>query len=249
MRHRDVRDQALAEERALALVGAVDELVDQHEGAGRQLLLERAAGRERDQIGDAGALEHVDIGAVVDVGGRQPVALVVARQEHDRQAGDLADAQGPGRLAPGAFDALLAHVLQARQIVDAGAADDAENGFGHAPAASDHPQTKGPRTGPSRHIRFRCSLRCVVFARILPVREFARRLDLVPDLLLGEVQQAREHDQEDHHLEADALALRPCAARPPTSGTPRRPWHIARPSAARRRHMSPGRPAAAAAWR
>ena len=44
-------------------------LVDQHEGAGRKLLLERAAGRQRDQVGDACALEHVDIGAVVDVGG------------------------------------------------------------------------------------------------------------------------------------------------------------------------------------
>ena len=131
MRHRDMRDAALAEERTLALVGAVDELVDQHEGAGRQLLLERAAGRERDQVGDAGALEHVDIGAVVDVGGRQPVALVVARQEHHRQAGDLADAQRRRRLAPRARDALLAHILEPRQIVDAGAADDAEHGFGH----------------------------------------------------------------------------------------------------------------------
>ena len=59
------------------------------------------------------------------------MALVVARQEHHRQAGDLADAQRARRLAPGARDALLAHVLQARQIVDAGAADDAEDCFGH----------------------------------------------------------------------------------------------------------------------
>ena len=45
MRHRDMRDAALAEERALALVGAVDELVDQHEGARRQLFPKRTAGR------------------------------------------------------------------------------------------------------------------------------------------------------------------------------------------------------------
>ena len=128
MRHRHMRDAARAEERALAPVGAVDELVDQHEGAGRQLLLERAAGGERDEIGDAGALQRVDVGAVVDVGGRQPVALVVARQEHDRQAGDLADAQRRRRLAPRARHPLLAHVLEARQVVDAGAADDAEDG-------------------------------------------------------------------------------------------------------------------------
>ncbi len=34
-----MRDAAPAEERALALVGAIDELVDENEGAGRQLLL------------------------------------------------------------------------------------------------------------------------------------------------------------------------------------------------------------------
>ena len=67
--------------RLLALMGAVDELIDQHEGAGRQLLLERAAGRKRDEVGDPCPLQHVDIGAVVDVGWREPVALVVARQE------------------------------------------------------------------------------------------------------------------------------------------------------------------------
>ena len=144
-----MRDQALAEERALALVGAVDELVDQHEGAGRQLLLERAAGRQRDQIGDAGALQHVDIGAVVDVGGRQPVALVVARQEHHRQAGDLADAQRARRLAPRARDALLAHILKPRQVVDAGAADDAEDRFGHGtPQSPASRKRKGPERGP-----------------------------------------------------------------------------------------------------
>ena len=106
MRHRNMRDAALAEERALALVGAVDELVDQHEGAGRQVFLERAAGRQRDKVGDAGALEHVDIGPVVDVGRRKAMALVVARQEHDRQACDLADAQRRRRLAPRALDGL-----------------------------------------------------------------------------------------------------------------------------------------------
>src|SRR5258705_2411803 len=42
--------------------------------------------------------------------------------------------------------------------------------------------------------------------RILAARDLARFLDLVPHLLLGEVEQAREYDQEDQHLEADALA-------------------------------------------
>src|SRR6185295_16153139 len=48
-------------------------------------------------------------------------------------------------LAPRALDVLLAHVLQARQVVDAGAADDAEDGLGHAPhpaGCADHPPRK-----------------------------------------------------------------------------------------------------------
>ena len=38
MRHRDMRDEALAEEALLAREGAVDELVGDHESAGRQFL-------------------------------------------------------------------------------------------------------------------------------------------------------------------------------------------------------------------
>src|SRR4051812_255334 len=122
---------------------AVDELIDQHEGAGRQFLLERAAGRERDEVGYAGTLQTIDVGAVVDVGGREPMALVVARQEYDGQAGDLADAQRRGWLPPWARDALLAHIREPRQIVDARSADDAEHGFGHGTLSLFHPSPEG----------------------------------------------------------------------------------------------------------
>ena len=74
-------------------------------------------------------------------------------------------------------------------------------------------------------------------------------MDLRPHLLLGEIKQAGEHNQEDHDLEADALALPPGAARPPTSGMPPRPWHIGRPSAGSRRCSRPASLSAAAAWR
>ncbi len=79
MRHRDMCHHALAKKRALALVGAIDELVDQNECARRQVLAKRTAGRQRDQVGDAGSLENVDIGPVVDVGRRQTVSLIVTR--------------------------------------------------------------------------------------------------------------------------------------------------------------------------
>src|SRR3954470_15337046 len=66
------------------------------------------------------------------------------------------------------------------------------------------PENEGPQTGPSRQAICAASDRGLL--RILSVRHLARLFDLVPDLLLGEVQQTRQHDQEDDDLEADALA-------------------------------------------
>ena len=75
---------ASAEKRVRARMRTIDELIDQDEGAGRQFLLERAAGGERNEIGHAGTLENVNIGAVIDVARRKSMAFVVARQECDR---------------------------------------------------------------------------------------------------------------------------------------------------------------------
>ena len=132
MGHRHMGDQPLAEKAALALEGPVDELIDEHEGARRQLLLERAARRQRYQIRHTSALQGIDIGTVIDVSGREPVAGAMAGQENDRKAVDLADAQRRRRFAPGTFDALLAHIGETRQIIDARSADNAQHGFGHA---------------------------------------------------------------------------------------------------------------------
>ena len=48
-----------------------------------------------------GALHRVDIGAVVDIGGRDLVAATVAGQEDDLRLADASEAQGVRRLAPG----------------------------------------------------------------------------------------------------------------------------------------------------
>ena len=45
-------------------------------------------------------LQAIDIGAVVDIGGRQAMAAAVARQEHHVEAGDLADAQLRRKVRP-----------------------------------------------------------------------------------------------------------------------------------------------------
>src|SRR6202035_5167202 len=59
------------------------------------------------------------------------MTLVVARQEHDRQARDAAVTHRRRRLAPRARNRLLARILEPRQVVDAGAADNAEDRFRH----------------------------------------------------------------------------------------------------------------------
>jgi hypothetical protein len=56
-----------ASHKELARLRLVDELIDQHEGAGRQFLFERAARGERNKIGHASELKHIDIGAIGDV--------------------------------------------------------------------------------------------------------------------------------------------------------------------------------------
>src|SRR5947199_126025 len=43
-------------------------------------------------------------------------------------------------------------------------------------------------------------------ARILTARDLRRLLDLMPDPLLGEVEQAGEHDEKYDHLHAQSLA-------------------------------------------
>ena len=59
------------------------------------------------------------------------MAAAVARQEHEVHALEGSEQQLVGRLAPRAFDALPARVFEARNVVDAAAADDAENRFCH----------------------------------------------------------------------------------------------------------------------
>jgi hypothetical protein len=121
-----MRHAAFAEEAFLAGEGAVDELVDDDERARRQLFTERTARRHRHQVGHAAALQDVDVGAVVDVRWRHPVAAAMARQEHNRKAADLATAHLVRRRAPWAVHTLPAGIVHV-DVIDARATDDAEN--------------------------------------------------------------------------------------------------------------------------
>jgi hypothetical protein len=72
------------EETLFARKGPVDELVDQHKGARGQRLAQRTYRADRDEIGDARALERIDVGAEVDFARRYPVAAAMAGQEDHR---------------------------------------------------------------------------------------------------------------------------------------------------------------------
>ena len=83
--------QAIAEEGRGAPDRAVDELVGDNEGAGREVLTERAAGGNRYEIGDADLLQGVDVGAIVDAVRGQAMAAPVTRQKHRLGAADPAE--------------------------------------------------------------------------------------------------------------------------------------------------------------
>ena len=81
MREADVGHDAVAEERAGAGLGAVEELVRDHDVLRRVLLLQAADRAGREDALDAELLEAVDVGAEVQLGRHHAVAGAVTRQE------------------------------------------------------------------------------------------------------------------------------------------------------------------------
>src|SRR5271166_1436510 len=106
-----MRHAARAEEARLTQVGPVLELVDHHEYARIELAMKRAAGGKRYDVGDADALERVDIGAIVDARRRKPVAAAVACEKHGLRTADAAEPERVRRIAPRRRDRLLSNVL------------------------------------------------------------------------------------------------------------------------------------------
>src|SRR5205085_59244 len=86
VRHRDVRDEAFVEERRLAALGEIDELIDDDEGAGREIFFQRADRREREHVGDAELLERRDVRAHVEQrrGNALPAAAAFAAETPPR---------------------------------------------------------------------------------------------------------------------------------------------------------------------
>ena len=74
--------------------GAVDELVGNDEVGGLVLFLERTDGGDGEDALHAELLEGVDVGAEVQLGGKNAMAAAMARQEGDFAAFQFAQNEG-----------------------------------------------------------------------------------------------------------------------------------------------------------
>ena len=119
VRHRHMRDAALSEKAFLSREGSVDELVDDDEIAGLELLAQAADRRQGHDVGHAAALQRVDIGAEIYLGGRQYVPAAVPRDEHDRLAVECAEAEFVGSRAERALNAAPLDIRKAVDLIEA----------------------------------------------------------------------------------------------------------------------------------
>ncbi len=81
-------DHSGAEEALFTREGAVDELVDDHELTRRQILAQGPDRRNGDNVGAAGALERIHIGARIDVRRRQSMSASVAGKKDKVHSAD-----------------------------------------------------------------------------------------------------------------------------------------------------------------
>ena len=118
-------------ERADAL-GAVDDLVGDHEVAGLDLLLQTADGGEGNDGADANGAEGGDVRAGGHLMGRDLVVLAMTAQEGDGdglvvvRALVVQDRDGRGGLAPGSRDVQRGDLGETRELTKTSAADDGD---------------------------------------------------------------------------------------------------------------------------
>src|SRR6185295_18641111 len=120
-----------AEEGVLAVAGAVVELVGDEDVRRPVLQLQRAYGRDGDELLDSQHLEAVDVGAVVDLGGQQAMAAAVAGQKGHGAAFQLAEDIGVRRNAERCLDPALFADLHPLHLVQAAAADNTDTDVSH----------------------------------------------------------------------------------------------------------------------
>ena len=123
----DVGHDAPAEEGMLRrALGAVDELVHQHDVAGLELGLQRADGADADDPLHAELLHRPEVGPVVQFSWQDPVSAPVTGQEDHLAAGQFACEEGVGRIAEGSLHLHPLLTGEAFDGIETAAADDAD---------------------------------------------------------------------------------------------------------------------------
>jgi len=125
----DVHHQAVAEEGGDAAAGAVEELVGDDEFLRTMLLFERADGRKRENARHSELLHAVNVGAEVELRGRDAVSAAMAREKSDVAAGEGADHVVVGGLAEGGENGGFFVGFEAGHVVETAAADDSDFRF------------------------------------------------------------------------------------------------------------------------
>jgi hypothetical protein len=131
VRETDVGDEPVAEERADAPLGAVEELVGDDQVQRHVLFLQAADGAGRQDALDAQGLHREDVGAERQLGRREPVADAVPGEEHHLLAGEPAGHQRRRGRAERRLDRHVTAVRELGHVVEATASNDPDR-RGHA---------------------------------------------------------------------------------------------------------------------
>ena len=126
MREADVRDDAVAEERADAALRAIEELIGDEQIERRVFFFQAPDRARRQQPLDAERLEAVDVRAEIQIRGLDLVSLAVTREEHDVLARELPRHVRSRRRAERRLHRDFLAVGQLRHVVQTAAADDAD---------------------------------------------------------------------------------------------------------------------------
>ena len=124
-----MRDTAGAEERFFARKTTVNELVHNDEMAGRQIFSQGPHGGKGDDFRTANPLQRINIGAVIQRGGRDGVAAPMAGQKGAGHAIKPPSQDFIRRITPRRAKLYPAAIFQPFHIVKPGTADQADHGL------------------------------------------------------------------------------------------------------------------------
>src|ERR1700675_3030581 len=101
IRKRYVNHQPIAKESLGPLEGPIDKLIRDHQLAGMNFFFQAASSGNRNEMSHPELLHAENVGAVIDLGGKESMAAAVTRQENHFDIADSALVERIGRAAEG----------------------------------------------------------------------------------------------------------------------------------------------------